>query len=70
MSFKKTVNLAVIFGNQLNSHCNDVTGLFKVCMESMGCRLRSRVSTAMRPTENNSTWLYKNDDISAVIMCS
>ena len=32
--------------------------------------LRSLVRTEVRPTENDSTQLYKNDDISVVITCS
>ena len=32
--------------------------------------LRSRVRTEVRPTENVSTRLYKNGDISVVITCS
>ena len=33
-------------------------------------KLRSRVRIEVRPTENDSTRLYKNGDISVVIMCS
>ena len=32
--------------------------------------LRSRVRIEVRPTENDSTRLYKNGDISVVITCS
>ena len=32
--------------------------------------LRSRVRIEVRPTENDSTQLYKNGDISVVITCS
>ena len=34
------------------------------------CPLRSRVWIVVRPTENDSTRLYKNGDISVVISCS
>ena len=39
----------------------------------LGCwrlTLRSRVWIVVRPTENDSTRLYKNDDISIVMSCS
>ena len=35
-----------------------------------GMHLRSRVRIELRPTENDSTWLYKNGDISVVVKCS
>ena len=36
----------------------------------LNAHLRSRLRIEVRPTENDSTRLYKNGDISVVITCS